>query len=87
MQLTFSPEDLNQIAELVAQKILDRLPANGSDDQLMTEAEAAQFCRVKEHSLRDARRRGVLKCGHAGRSPRYTLAQLNAWMAGQGGDS
>lgn len=81
MHLTLDPADLDRLAELVADKLAFRIqPQTGGDDRLMTEPEAAAFCRVEIHTLRDARRRGVLEYCRAGRFPRYSRAQLDAWM-------
>jgi hypothetical protein len=57
------------------------MPSNADADQLMTETEAAQFCKVRIHTLRDARRRGVLNFSRAGRFPRYSKAQLAEWLS------
>jgi|GEM_PF-5171232 len=83
MQLTFAESDLERLAELIAAKITERLPAAKSDDTLLTEAEAAASCRVRTHTIRDARRRGVLQCSRAGRFPRYSREQLAAWLRGE----
>jgi len=83
MELKLSPEDLDHIAELVAVKILERLP-KADDGKLLTEQEAAAQFSVTVHTLRDARRRKVLECTRIGRFPRYSRAQLNAWLSGKG---
>jgi hypothetical protein len=82
MHLIIDPDDLDKLAELVAAKIIERLPKLVDDEVLLTEQEAAAFCKVQVHTLRDARRRGVLKCSRAGRFPRYSRAQLSEWLTG-----
>ena len=86
MQLEFSTADLDQIAELVAQKILARLEPR-EKAELMTEREVAEMARVEVHTIRDARRRKELKFFRVGRYPRFRPADVQAWLEKSGNDA
>jgi hypothetical protein len=62
------------------------------ESDLLTEAEAAEHCRVSKQTIARWRKKGVsnqagtagfkLPCRMVGRAPRYTRKQLDRWMAG-----
>ena len=50
--------------------------------RLLTTAEAADFLRLRESTLRDYGRRGIVPCVHIGRHVRYVEADIIAWLEG-----
>lgn len=50
---------------------------------LLTAAEAAEFLRLRESTLRDYSRRGIVPCVRIGRHVRFIEADLLAWLEEQ----
>ena len=84
MRLNLEQEDIDAIAARVAELVFDKLSqerSGSTQEKLLTESEAAAILRVQTHTLRDARRRGALKCQRVGRFPRYRREDLDEWLA------
>ncbi|HXW59374.1 MAG TPA: helix-turn-helix domain-containing protein [Solirubrobacteraceae bacterium] len=54
--------------------------AEGAEPQLLTTAEAAQMLKLRESTLREHTRRGLVPCIRIGRLIRYDAADLAAWL-------
>ena len=49
---------------------------------LLTASEAAEFLRLRESTLRDYTRRGMVPCVRIGRHVRYVESDLLGWLDG-----
>jgi excisionase family DNA binding protein len=83
VHLHLDTDDLDKLAELVAEKLAAKMQPQTGADKLLTESEAAQLLRVQPHTLRDARRREVLEFHRVGRFVRYSREQLDSWLQSQ----
>lgn len=87
MHAVLDRDDLRAIVAEVVREVLAQTGAASPAEALMTEPEAAQLLKVQPHTLRDARRRGVLQFHKAGRFVRYSRAHLDAWLDCNGGQA
>ena len=87
VSLQVDPDELRQLiraiaTELLAQVEADRMKLNGNGKLCYTEAEAAELLGLREHQLRDERRRERIGASViVGRRVRYSREDLLAYLA------
>lgn len=75
-----SPQTIDRLADLVAQRLLERRAAG--EAPLLTTSDAARVAGVHPETLRRAIRNGALQtAGYVGSRPRLRRADVEAWIA------
>jgi hypothetical protein len=89
MQINIDADALRPLIGSVVQETLSRLESNKDaalvrDRLAYSEAEAARLLSLKEHVLRDERRRGRIKASKiVGRRVRYSVEDIRGYLDGR----
>jgi hypothetical protein len=84
--LTIGPEALRPLITEIVREVVAQLATDKATlpDKIYTEAEAAAWLQLREHSLRDERLRGKIQASRiVGRRVRYQQADLLRYLEGR----